>query len=538
MKKTFRCTIVFCLLAMLVAALIGCNNGNGSSAINTDNVAAENSTGSVAGGTGGITGSIGNGGTYYITASDGSVIAVSPAYDSVFFENYGVNPFVYTADDNLSTFAVDVDTASYAVCRKYLNSGQLPPVDAVRTEEFLNYFDYQYAPPETNPFAIYLEGSPSQFGPEYKMLRIGIQGKDVSQENRKDAILTFVIDISGSMVLENRLGLVKRSLHMLLDKLKPSDKIGIVIFSATASVLMTHRGIEDKGAILTAINSLEPTETTNAYAGLMLGYQQAESVFQVECVNRLILCSDGVANVDMVTSDEMLAMADSYLQKGISLSTIGFGMGNYNDVLMEQLADNGNGNYAYVDTILEANKVLIQNLTGMLQITAKDAKVQVDFNSEVVRSYRLLGYENRAIADDDFSDDTVDGGEIGAGHSVTVLYEIELWAGAAGKAATLYIRSKDPDTDIAAEVSQEIYTDDFKSTFEETSGSFKLSAAVAEFAEILRQSYWSNNTPDDVLQVMLSLPEEFTIDPEVTELADLITATKTLKQPGSSYLGK
>ena len=430
----------------------------------------------------------------------------SAAYDYVFFQAHGTNPFIDTEDDAFSTFGMDVDTASYSITRRYLRDGNLPPPEAVRVEEFVNAFDYNYTPPSDDTFAIHLEGAPSKFGEgkRLQLLRIGIQGHIVPDTDRKDAKLTFVIDVSGSMSLENRLELVKQALRLLVDQLRDGDEIGIVIYGTTARVVLPHTRNVNREHILAAIDSLYPEGVTNAEAGLKLGYQLALDNFGADYINRVILCSDGVANVGITGADGILTEIENYVEHGIYLTTIGFGMGNYNDILMEQLANKGNGGYYYVDTLKEAERVFVENLTGTLQVIAKDAKVQVEFNPETVSRFRLLGYENRRLAQEDFRDDDVDAGEIGSGHSVTALYEIKLYSeGVVGKLATVFIRHEDPDTSNVTEVSREIFANELKSTFEEASTSLQLAAAVAEFAEILRGSYWALNGSLNVVEQTL-----------------------------------
>ena len=415
------------------------------------------------------------------------------AFDDVFFKDYGTNPFIDTEDDHFSTFGMDVDTASYSVTRRYLRDGHLPPPEAVRVEEFINAFGYNYEPPLHEAFAVHIDGAPSRFGEgkRLQLLRIGIQGRVVQSENRKDAILTFVIDVSGSMAMENRLGLVKRSLRLLVDQLRPGDEVGIVIYGSRAKVLLPHTGVEERARILRAIDSLAPEGATNAEEGLRMGYDLALKNARFGSINRVILCSDGVANVGQTGPDAILREVRAHVDEGITLTTIGFGMGNFNDILMEQLANKGNGSYAYVDTLGEARRIFVENLTGTLQVIARDAKIQVDFNPRVVSRFRLLGYENRRLDHEDFRDDDADGGEIGSGHSVTALYEIKLHEGAVGQLATVFIRHEDPDTRQVTEISEDIFAAELEDAFEDTSPEFQLAAAVAEFAEILRDSFWA-----------------------------------------------
>jgi len=456
------------------------------------------------------------------------------AYDDMFFEEYGTNPFIDTEDEHLSTFGMDVDTASYSITRRYIGDGHLPPSEAVRVEEFVNAFDYNYPPPSNGAFAIHIEAAPSRFGEgkRIQLLRIGIKGRVVSDENRKDAILTFVIDVSGSMELENRLELVKQALNLLVEQLRPGDKVGIVVYGSRARVVLRHTGIEQRGEILAAINSLKPEGVTNAEEGLRMGYDLALRNAKIGSINRVILCSDGVANVGKTGADAILKEIRAHIKEGITLSTIGFGMGNYNDVLMEQLADNGNGSYTYVDTINEAKRVFVENLTGTLQLIAKDAKIQVDFNPRVVNRFRLLGYENRRLEHEQFRDDTADGGEIGSGHSVTALYEIKLHEGASGKLAAAYIRYEDPDNHRVVEFSENIFSSQLKGSFKNASAEFQLAAAVAEFAEILRGSYWAKDgSLEDVHQVVESiLPQIHST--QVIELMNLVRKAISYQRAG------
>jgi Ca-activated chloride channel family protein len=417
-------------------------------------------------------------------------------YD-MFFENYGVNPSIETEDDHLSTFALDVDTGSYTVMRNYLSEGNLPPSDSVRVEEYVNYFNQGYPnPPAHQAFGITIDGAPSPFtqSERYQMLRVGIQGYLLSEDERKDASLTFVIDVSGSMDMDNRLGLVKRSLELLVEQLGPRDTVSIVVYGSDARVVLDPTSGSDKGRILEAIYSLHPEGATNAEAGIRLGYQMAMLAYHPEGINRVIVCSDGVANVGVTGPDAILEEVKHYVEENVTLTTIGFGMDNYNDVLMEQLADNGQGFYAYVDNMREARRLFIDQITGTLQTIAMDAKVQVDFNPEVVKRYRLVGFENRAIADNQFRDNTVDAGEIGAGHAVTALYEVKLYPEAYGNLATVFMRWQDPDTRQVVELSKDFSTSEFQREFEYADPYFQRAVVVAEYAEILKKSYWAEGS--------------------------------------------
>ncbi len=461
-------------------------------------------------------------------AHGGTTSPNAAAADAMFFKNHGVNPFVDSEDDHLSTFAVDVDTASYTVARSYLQRGNPPPNAAVRTEEFINYFDYGYASPTKETFGINIEGAPSKFGKNCNLLRIGLKGYDIAPKDRKDAVLTFVVDVSGSMGGENRIGLVKKSLRLLVDQLNENDKIGIVIYGSRGDILMEHKGLKEKTDILLAIDSLRPQGSTFAEEGIRKGYELASKAYRKGAINRVILCTDGVANVGRTGADGILEVIKQYKEKGITLSALGFGMGNYNDILMERLGDKGDGHYAYVDTIAEAKKVFVQNLTGTLQVIAKDVKIQVDFNPETVRSYRLLGYENRDVADNKFRDDKEDGGEVGAGHSVTALYEVKFWPKKNGKLGTVYIRYKDSKHGEVEEVNRDITKADFKAEFSDASTNFRLAAVVAEFAEILKESYWAKGSKlKDVLSLAQEVLNEKKDDADLIELVDLISKAKS-----------
>lgn len=467
-------------------------------------------------------------GGVYPPAHGGTAIVNGKPYDAMFFENYGVNPFVDTEDDHLSTFAIDVDDASYIMARSYLERGNLPEKDAVRVEEFINHFDYNYPAPENRPFDIFIEGAPSKFGQNCSLLRIGIKGKKIPTENRKAANLVFVIDVSGSMGRVDRLGLVRKALKMLVHELTPRDKVGIVIYGSRGQVLLRPTTVDDEDEIRNAIEQLYPQGSTNAEEGLRLGYEMADRMFEPGKINRIILCSDGVANVGTTGPDGLLEQIKRYAERGITLSSIGFGMGNYNDVLLEKLGDKGNGHYAYVDDIAEAKRIFVENLTGTLQVIARDVKIQVDFNPEVVRSYRLLGYENRDVADDKFRDDKEDGGEIGSGHSVTALYEVKFTKNIekAENIGTIYIRHKDPDHGEVTEINRAITWRMFNREFENSSASFRLAAVSAEFAEILRKSYWAKESNlDEVLRSAQGVYYE-TDDADVLELLNLITKAK------------
>ena len=457
-------------------------------------------------------------------STGGSATVNDAPYDANFFKHYGVNPFIDTEDDRFSTFAMDVDTASYTVARRFVVDGHLPNPDSVRVEEFINYFDQEYEPPAEGTFAIHIDGAPSPFGGEKRwLIRVGLQGRAIPTAERKDASLVFVIDVSGSMGRESRLGLVKKSLRLLVDELRPTDDVGIVVYGSHGQVVLEPTSGEDKEEILNAISKLTPGGSTNAEEGLRLGYQMANRLVKPGRITRLILLSDGVANVGRTGPDSILREVRRYADDEITLSTVGFGIGNFNDVLMEQLANDGDGNYAYVDTLSQARRVFVENLTGMLQVIAKDAKVQVDFDPSVVSRYRLLGYENRRIADRDFRNDTVDAAEVGAGHTVTALYEIKLSDDVQGRIATVYIRYQDPESGDVQEISREFHRKELTTVFEEASPRLQLDAAVAEYAEILRESYWAQDSNmEQVIAVARRVNKLLSGDQDVEEFTGLV----------------
>lgn len=446
-----------------------------------------------------------------------------PAYDTTFFQNYGVNPFIDARADHLSTFAMDVDTASYSVARRFVLDGNRPDPDSVRVEEFVNYFDQGYRQPRSGAFAIQIDGSRSPFTSDTWIARVGIQGRDVPDHRRKDATLVFVIDTSGSMSRENRLELVKRALRLLVRELRPTDLIGIVTYGDRGYSVLNPTEARHDDYILEVIDGLQPGGSTNAEEGLRLGYEMADRWLDPERITRVVLLSDGVANVGQTGPDAILQQVRYYVNEGVTLSTVGVGMGNYNDVLMEQLANDGNGNYIYIDNLTEAWRSFVDNLAATLQVIAKDAKAQVSFNPDVVRSYRLIGYENRDVADRDFRNDRVDAGEVGAGHSVTALYELRLHEYVDGPIAKVSVRYQDPDSQRVHEASENFNRRDLWDRFEDASPRFQLAATVAQYAEVLRESYWAQHTSmGDVRYHADRIGGMLQDDPDVAEFARLV----------------
>ncbi len=453
--------------------------------------------------------------------------APATPYDGVTYQDPGVNPFVPADRDRQSTFGLDVDTASYTIAQRYVADGNLPDPASVRVEEFVNSFDQGYAAPEDGTFAITADGGPSPFLAEDEvLLRIGVKARTVARPERPDASLTFVIDTSGSMAREDRLELAKQSLRFLVDRLRPRDTVAIVAFGTDAQVLLEPTRASDRERILSAIDQLEPGGSTNAEAGLRLGYQLAAETLDDAGINRVILASDGVANMGAVDPAQILARIRPDAEAGVQLVTVGFGMGNYNDVLMEQLADKGDGFYAYVNTFEDAQRLFGTKLVSTLDTVALDARAQVEFNPDVVEAYRLLGYENRDIPDQQFRDDEVDAGAIGAGHAATALYALRLTGGGEGvfdkgTIGTVRVRWTDPATRKAGEVAREVRIDSLAKAFEATAPAFKLDAIVAAAAERFRQSRWAQRY--DVRDVATLAAEQRRDLPDTEQVDRLLT---------------
>jgi Ca-activated chloride channel homolog len=331
------------------------------------------------------------------------------------FQHYGTNPTVDTSEDPVSTFSVDVDTASYSMARAMIEHGALPDPAAIRVEEMVNSFRYDYAPPRSEgvPFSVVAEAFPSPNRKGYHVLLLGLRGRVVEEKERPPANLVFVVDVSGSMEAGNRLELVKQALGVLVDDLRENDTVAVVVYGDNARIVLPAASGAEKERIKRALALLKPEGSTNVQSGIMLGYEVAERALRPNSANRIILCSDGVANSGITDADGIFRTVSAQAQRGIALSTVGFGMDNYNDVLMERLAVKGQGRYAYVDRLSEARKVFTENLGGALVTIARDVKVQVHLDPNAVQRYRLLGYENRKLSRRDFDDDKVDAGEIG-----------------------------------------------------------------------------------------------------------------------------
>ncbi len=413
----------------------------------------------------------------------------------------GILPVV---DHPLSTFSIDTDTASYSNIRRFLLQGQLPPSDAVRIEECLNYFTYDYPPPDGDaPFSIHAEVAGCPWNPAHRLAKIGIQGRTVSNEQRPAANLVFLLDVSGSMNHPKKLPLLKESMRLLVEQLGESDHIAIVVYAGAAGMVLPSTSASQAKKIGDAIDQLQAGGSTNGAIGITLAYQTTVENMVPNGINRVILCTDGDFNVGITDRSELTKLIEDKAKSGVFLSVLGFGMGNIKDDTMEGLADRGNGNYAYIDSFNEAKKVLVDQVSGTLVTIAKDVKIQVHFNPAQVAGYRLIGYDNRRLANRDFADDTKDAGEIGAGHSVTALYEIvpastpdsdaeavtnqpSIPRNAGGELFTVKLRYKQPN-DQSSQESQFAVTDRGTS-FNEASSDFRFAAAVTQFAMLLKNS--------------------------------------------------
>ncbi|WP_418654830.1 vWA domain-containing protein [Acinetobacter beijerinckii] len=341
------------------------------------------------------------------------------------YQKNEINPVHRVADQAVSTFSIDVDTGSYTNTRRFLNDGRLPPVDAVRAEEMINYFDYQYLQPNSiHPFSVSTETVDSPWKENAKLIKIGIQAKDLSTKQLPPANLVFLVDVSGSMDATDKLPLVKQTLRLLTEQLRAQDKVTIITYASGEKLVLEPTSGDQKDKILAVINGLQASGATAGEQAIQLAYKQAEKVFVKNGINRILLATDGDFNVGITDFSTLKGMVAEKRKSGISLTTLGFGTGNYNEQLMEQLADAGDGNYSYIDNKNEAKKVVQRQLSSTLATVAQDVKIQVEFNPAMVKEYRLVGYENRMLKQEDFNNDKVDAGDIGAGHNVTAIYEI------------------------------------------------------------------------------------------------------------------
>ena len=431
--------------------------------------------------------------------------------------------FKAVVTDPLSTFSIDVDTASYANVRRFLNRNQMPPKDAVRIEELINYFSYAYPDPrDVAPFSVITEASECPWNNAHKLVHIGIKGREMETENFPRSNLVFLLDVSGSMNSPDKLPLLKKGFRLLVEQLKADDRVAIAVYAGAAGLVLPSTPMSNKAAILNAIETLQPGGTTAGAQGIRLAYQVAKENFVKNGNNRVILATDGDFNVGISSDGELIRLIEEKRDDGIFLTVLGFGTGNLKDSKMEKLADKGNGNYAYIDSLLEAKKVLVKEMGGTLFTIAKDVKIQIEFNPTKIKAYRLIGYENRMLNKEDFNDDKKDAGELGAGHTVTALYElipagsqedipgvddlkyqesrIRKDSAASDEIMTVKLRYKPPKEDqsmLLVYPVKETYL-----RFDEASDNFRFSSAVAGFGMLLRGSeFKGENAYKDVIKL-------------------------------------
>lgn len=483
----------------------------------------------------------------------GGMVVLQAEPDREVYAHEDPNPIHQASADPVSTFSADVDTGAYANIRRFLRDGQLPPSDAVRVEEMINYFDYAYAIPQTRdqPFSVTTEVGPNPWNPKTRLLHIGIQGWK-PEDKRLPSNLVFLVDVSGSMGSPDKLPLVKTALKMLSTDLNAEDRISLVTYAGSSGIALPPTAGDHKADIDAAIDQLGAGGSTNGASGIELAYKLARQAYVKGGVNRVLLATDGDFNVGTTSFERLLDLIRNQRKSGIELTTLGFGDGNYNERLMEQLADQGNGNHAYIDSAAEAQKVLVRQRQATLQTIARDVKIQIEFNPAVVSEYRLIGYENRALQREDFNNDQVDAGEIGAGHTVTALYEISLAGsggdrvdplrygsespavGKSGELAFLRLRYKRSADGIDASsrlIEQPILTRDMESELARTSQPYRLSAAVAAFGQLLAGSPYTGQFGYDQARELANTARGADAYGEAGELVQLIQLAGSLQTP-------
>jgi Ca-activated chloride channel family protein len=444
-------------------------------------------------------------------------------------ENYAdkkTNPVYITADNPVSTFSVDVDTASYSNIRRLLNQGIWPTEGAVRIEEMINYFNYNYTAPQTTdqPFAIHTEVAASPWNPGTHLMRVALKGYQVAKDNLPPMNLVFLFDVSGSMNNPDKLPLLKKSFSLLTKQLRPEDHVSMVVYAGASGLVLEPTAGDKQDEILEALDNLSAGGSTNGGAGIQLAYKTAKKHFDKNGINRVILATDGDFNVGTTNMKDLKSLVETKKESGVFLSILGFGQGNYNDHLMEELSNIGNGNAFYIDSFKEARKVLSDGLTGTLQTIAKDVKIQMEFNPAYVSEYRLIGYDNRQLKREDFNNDKVDAGDIGAGHTVTAFYELVLTGSnyhfndplryqssepkASGskndEMAYVKLRYKKPDGDKSRLISLPVMASDLKKDFTQASAEFQFATAVAAFGEKLRKSRYVDWSIEKIKQTAMA----------------------------------
>ncbi len=484
-----------------------------------------------------------------VTAKDKTERSKIIPFDTEEYDRIYENDFLTALQNPLSTFSIDVDTASYANVRRYLNKGMLPPPDAVRIEELVNYFSYDYPEPRgENPFSFTTETAACPWNPDHKLLFIGIRGASLNLGSAPPSNLVFLLDVSGSMDEPDKLPLLKQAIGLLVDNLRPQDRVSIVVYAGAAGLVLPPTGIAQKQKIVTALNRLSAGGSTAGGRGIELAYKTAEENFMPQGNNRIILATDGDFNVGVSSDAGLVRLIEENRNQGIFLTVLGFGSGNYKDSKMEKLADTGNGNYAYIDSLMEAKKVLVSEMSGTLYTIAKDVKVQAEFNPARVKAYRLLGYENRLLQSRDFADDSRDAGELGAGHTLTVFYEIipehepvpaeqlkyqsttvDKNAYTSPELMTLRFRYKKPLEDTSRLI--EVAVNDDNVSYEKASVNFRFAAAVAEWGLLLKNSRYKAEA--GYAQVLALAGNALGTDPEGRR-AEFIRLVKIAQQLSST----
>jgi Ca-activated chloride channel homolog len=453
------------------------------------------------------------------------MMGMPPGFNTEAYDRITENAFKFVTHHPLSTFSIDVDTASYSNVRRFLNQGQMPPKDAVRIEELVNYFSYDYPQPKGDqPFSVNAEMAECPWNADHYLARIGLKGKTMPSDERPAANLVFLLDVSGSMNAPNKLPLLRQAFKLLVNQLGPKDRVAMVVYAGASGLVLDSTSCDRNGEILAALDRLSAGGSTNGGAGIELAYKTAEANFIKGGLNRVILATDGDFNVGTTNQGDLTRMIEEKAKSGVFLTVLGFGMGNYKDSTLEKLADKGNGNYAYIDTFKEARKVFSDQINSTLVTIAKDVKIQIEFNPSKVKAYRLIGYENRLLANEDFNDDKKDAGEIGAGHTVTALYQIvpagaelgvedasvdplkyqeapTLTGAAAGSdLMTVKLRYKKPDGDTSKLIEMAVAA--AVPSFGDASQDFKFASSVAGFGMLLRDSKFKGNAGyDGILEI-------------------------------------
>ncbi|MCH7336152.1 VWA domain-containing protein [Acinetobacter sp. NIPH 2699] len=465
------------------------------------------------------------------------------------YQSNEVNPVFRVSDQAISTFSIDVDTGSYTNTRRFLNDGRLPPADAVRIEEMINYFDYQYPQPVgVHPFSVTTETVDSPWKDHAKLIKIGIQAKDLTVKQLPPANLVFLVDVSGSMSAPDKLPLVKQTLRLLTEQLRPQDKVTIITYASGEKLVLEPTSGDQKDKILAVVNALKAGGATAGEQAVQLAYKQAEKAFVKNGINRILLATDGDFNVGITDFSTLKGIVAEKRKSGISLTTLGFGTGNYNEQLMEQLADAGDGNYSYIDNKNEAKKVVQRQLSSTLATVAQDVKIQVEFNPATVKEYRLVGYENRMLKQEDFNNDKVDAGDIGAGHRVTALYEIipagkqgwlndsryqattKLDASRASEYAFVNLRYKLPNQATSILLNQAVKTG--SKTLAQANSDTRFAIAVASYAQQLKGGQYNGAVGwDQIIQLaqQSAQPDPYLMREEFVELAKIAKSLSAKK---------